>query len=373
MYSAEDLAFMRHALTLASRGMNTTTPNPRVGCVLVKDDVIVGEGWHERAGAPHAEIVAIAAAGRHRAMGATAYITLEPCSHFGRTPPCADALREAGVARVFAAMTDPNPRVSGQGLQRLREAGIEVRCGLLADEAQELNVGFVKRMTTGLPWVRAKTAVSADGRTALPDGSSQWITGTAARDDGHVWRARACAVLTGIGTVRKDNPQMTVRAIATPRPPLRVVVDTRFEIDLQAAIVQGGHALVAVTVDLETPVAQDKAALLKARGVDVVRIGRDATNGKVDLNALMQHLGERGCNEIHLEGGAQLTGAMMRQGLIDEWLVYMAPMMMGEGRPMAAGIGPWATLDEVPRWRWSEPARVGDCLRLRLVKNQTER
>lgn len=373
MYSSQDLTFMRHALTLAAKGMNTTTPNPRVGCVLVKNDVIVGEGWHARAGEPHAEVNAIAAAGRHRAAGATAYITLEPCSHFGRTPPCADALVEAGVARVVVAMNDPNPRVSGQGLQRLREAGIDVRCGLLHEEAEDLNPGFIKRMTVGLPWVRAKTAVSADGRTALPDGTSQWITGQLARDDGHAWRARACAIVTGIGTVRKDNPQMTVRAVDTPRQPLRVVVDTRFEVDPQAAVLHSGHALVATCADIQAPVHQQKAERFQARGIEVCVVAADAGNGKVDLRALMLLLAERGCNEVHLEGGAQLTGAMLRHDLIDEWLMYMAPMVMGEGRPMAAGIGAWTALADVPRWRWKEQSLVGDCLRLRLVKSEPSR
>lgn len=361
---------MRHALALAARGLFTTTPNPRVGCVLVKDDQIVGEGWHERAGSPHAEINAIHAAGAHRAVGATAYVTLEPCSHFGKTPPCVHALRDAGVVRVIAAMQDPNPKVAGQGLQALRDAGIDVRCGLLAEEAADLNPGFIKRMTTGLPWVRAKTAASVDGRTALPDGTSQWITDQSARDDGHAWRARACAVLTGIGTVRKDNPQMTVRAIATTRQPLRVIVDTRFEIDTEAAVLAGGNALLAVGVDVSMPALREKADGLRARGVELVVLPLQASTGKLDLKALLTLLGERGCNELHVEGGAQLTGAMMRLDLIDEWLVYLAPVLLGEGRPIAANIGPWDTIEDAPRWRWHEHVLVGDTLRLRLVKTK---
>lgn len=369
MFSAQDESFMRHALALAARGMNTTTPNPRVGCVLVNDDQIVGEGWHERAGGPHAEVVALQAAGAQRALGATAYVTLEPCSHFGKTPPCAQALCDAGVTRVIAAMQDPNPQVAGKGLQALRDAGIDVRCGLLADEALELNAGFVKRMQTGLPWVRAKTAASIDGRTALPDGTSQWITGKVARDDGHAWRARACAVLTGIGTVRYDDPQMNVRAVATSRQPLRVVVDTRFEIELDAAVLAGGHALLAVGVDLSLPSYAEKADLLRDHGVEVVTLPLESPKGKVDLTALMLLLGQRGCNEVHVEGGAQLTGAMMRLDLIDEWLIYMAPMMLGEGRPIAANIGPWSSISDAPRWRWKDHVMVGDSIRLRLVKS----
>lgn len=370
MYSPQDEFFMRHALALAARGMNTTTPNPRVGCVLVKDEKIVGEGWHERVGGPHAETVAIAAAGAHRAAGATAYVTLEPCSHFGRTPPCAQALIDAGVTRVVAAMEDPNPQVAGKGLAALRDAGIDVRCGLLADEASDLNPGFIKRMTVGMPWVRAKTAASIDGRTALPDGTSQWITGKVARDDGHAWRARACAVLTGIGTVRKDNPQMTVRAIKTPRQPLRVIVDTRFEIDSQAAVLAGGNSLLAVGVDLALPAYCDKAAMLRDHGVEVMQLPLETPNSKIDLPALMKLLASRGCNEIHVEGGAQLTGAMMRLDLIDEWLVYLAPVFLGEGRPIAADIGPWSSIADAPRWRWKEHASLGDAIRLRLVKTE---
>lgn len=370
MFTPQDEFFMQHALALAARGMNTTTPNPRVGCVLVKDDQIVGEGWHERAGSPHAEVVAIAAAGAHRAVGATAYVTLEPCSHFGKTPPCAQALLDAGVTRVVAAMEDPNPQVSGTGLAALRNSGMDVRCGLLAEQAADLNPGFIKRMTTGMPWVRAKSAASIDGRTALPDGTSQWITDKTARDDGHAWRARACAVLTGIGTVRKDNPQMTVRAVDTPRQPLRVIVDTRFEIDTQAAVLAGGNSLLAVGVDLSAAAYSDKAAMLRDHGVEVIHLPLESPQGKIDLPALMKHLASRGCNEIHVEGGAQLTGAMMRHDLIDEWLVYLAPVFLGEGRPIAAGIGPWASVADAPRWRWKDQALIGDAMRLRLVKTE---
>jgi len=359
---------MRQALELAALGMNTTTPNPRVGCVLVKAADVVGTGWHQRAGEPHAEVLAIAQAGTHRAAGSTAYITLEPCSHFGRTPPCAEALRAAGVERVIVAMQDPNPRVSGRGLQALRDAGIDVRCGLLAEEAADLNPGFIKRMSAGLPWVRAKTAMSLDGRTALADGTSQWITDLPAREDGHAWRARACAILTGIGTVRKDDPEMNVRAVSTSRQPLRVIVDTRFEIDPEARILSGGGALIGVCIDLDLPVYRDKREMLQARGVEVIRLPTELPGAKLDLTALMQELARRECNEIHVEGGAQLTGAMMRLQLIDEWLMYVAPLFMGDGLPVAAGIGPWANLDEPPRWRWKERTSIGEALRLRLVK-----
>jgi diaminohydroxyphosphoribosylaminopyrimidine deaminase/5-amino-6-(5-phosphoribosylamino)uracil reductase len=229
--NAVDSQWMARALHLAERGLFTTTPNPRVGCVLVKDGAVIGEGWHERAGEPHAEPLALRAAGE-KARGATAYVTLEPCSHHGRTPPCADALIAAGVVRVVIAMQDPNPLVSGQGIVKLRAAGVEVECGLMEAEARTLNIGFVKRMTSGLPWVRSKIAASLDGRTALANGVSQWITGEEARRDAHVWRARSCAVLTGIDTVLKDDAQLSVRHVATTRQPLRVVLDSKLRIHM---------------------------------------------------------------------------------------------------------------------------------------------
>ena len=368
MFSPSDELMMRRALALAAQGLFTTSPNPRVGCVIVKEGLVVGEGWHERAGEPHAEVMALNRAGADQAKGATVYVTLEPCSHFGKTPPCANALMQAGVRQVIVAMQDPNPKVAGKGLQALRDAGIEVRCGLLQDEAMDLNAGFIKRMVTGLPWVRAKSAASIDGRTALPSGQSQWITSQAARDDGHAWRARACAVLTGIGTVRKDNPRMDVRAVLTERQPLRVVVDTRFEVDPYAHILASGNALVAVCVDLSVPVYQQKAQSLQDRGVEVVTLPAEGQGGKLDLVALLQAFAQRELNEIHLEGGAQLCGAFMRQGLIDEWLIYTAPVFLGEGSPIAAGVGPWSQVDDAPRWRWKEQVLVGDALRSRLVK-----
>jgi diaminohydroxyphosphoribosylaminopyrimidine deaminase/5-amino-6-(5-phosphoribosylamino)uracil reductase len=368
MYSPLDEQYMREALALAARGLNTTTPNPRVGCVLVRDDEVVGRGWHERAGEAHAEVMAIADAGPNRAKGATAYVTLEPCSHFGRTPPCAEALRNAGVVRVIVAMQDPNPLVGGRGLQQLRDAGIEVRCGLLAEEAADLNPGFIRRMTQGLPWIRAKSALSLDGRTALPDGSSQWITCARARDDGHVWRARACAVLTGIGTVRKDNPRMTVRAIPTSRQPLRVVADARFEIDPAAAVLAGGAAMVVTVVDPDLPVFRDKAQRLRDHGVEVVGQAGAVPGDKLNLRALVRMLAERGCNEVHLEAGAKLTGAMMDDDLIDEWLLYIAPLFLLDGMPVVGGVRPWPSLGEVPRWRWKDQSMVGESVRLRLVR-----
>src|SRR5215212_1619295 len=242
MFSAPDHLHMTRALRLAERGLYTTTPNPRVGCVLVRDGRVIAEGYHERAGEAHAEIMALRAAGE-QARGATVYVSLEPCSHFGRTPPCADALVRADVSRVVAAMRDPDPKGAGGG-KKLEAAGVRFECGLLEEEARELNIGFVSRVTRGRPWVRMKIAASLDGRTAMADGSSQWITGPEARRDGHQWRARACAILTGIGTVKADDPQLTVREVETPRQPLRVIVDSRLETPPGARILQGDKVLV---------------------------------------------------------------------------------------------------------------------------------
>lgn len=320
-FSAVDHGMMARALQLAERGLWTTSPNPRVGCVLVRGDEIVGEGWHEKAGEPHAEVHALRAAGE-RARGATAYVTLEPCSHHGRTPPCAEALVAAGVSRVVAAMTDPNPLVAGKGLALLKAAGIDTASGLLENEAHELNIGFVSRMTRGRPWLRLKAAASLDGKTALNNGVSQWITGPDARRDGHAWRARACAILTGIGTVRDDNPQLNVRDVDTPRQPLRVVVDSKLEIPLDARILTGGPTLIAGAVE-------DGARIeaLRAAGADVLILPNPS--GKVDLLALLEALGQRGINEVHAEAGFKLNGSLMREGLIDELVLYYAPCLVG--------------------------------------------
>lgn len=347
MFSNADFAYMQRALALAERGMFTTTPNPRVGCVLVKDGNIIGEGFTQPAGQDHAEVQALKDA-RSRGLspeGATAYVTLEPCSHFGRTPPCARTLVEAGVKRVIAAMEDPNPAVSGRGLAILRDAGIVVRCGLLEKAAAELNIGFVSRMTRGRPWVRLKAAASLDGFTALPTGESQWITGEAARQDGHRWRARACAILTGAGTARQDDPQLTVRGVETPRQPLRVLVDSRLTVPPTARLLDGEPPLIIhagpPTSANRQPGSDDgnadksldafllRAEALQARGATLVSLPND--EGKVDLSALMQLLGQRGINELHVEAGTKLSGSLIREGCVDEWLMYLAPSLLGRG------------------------------------------
>jgi len=313
---------MARALRLANKGLFSTTPNPRVGCVIVNSGTIVGEGWHSKAGEAHAEVEALRVAGS-AARGATVYVTLEPCSHHGRTPPCASALIEAGVSRVVAAMEDPNPQVAGRGMSMLVDAGISAQCGLLAVEAGELNVGFVSRMSRGRPWVRLKLAASLDGKSALLNGVSQWITGPAARQDGHRWRARACAILSGIGTVRDDDPQLNVRGVATERQPRKVVVDSRLELSPEARVLLGGNLLVATAVD-----DREKESLLRARGAEVMRFPND--EGKVDLPALMLELGRRGVNELHVEGGGRLNGALLGEGLVDELLLYLAPCVVGD-------------------------------------------
>ncbi|MCL2523003.1 MAG: bifunctional diaminohydroxyphosphoribosylaminopyrimidine deaminase/5-amino-6-(5-phosphoribosylamino)uracil reductase RibD [Betaproteobacteria bacterium] len=356
-FSAADHRAMAAALQLAERGLFTTTPNPRVGCVLLAPDgEIVGAGWHEKAGAAHAEIHALRAAGE-RARGATAYVTLEPCGHHGRTPPCAEALIAAGVARVVAAMEDPNPLVAGDGLARLRAAGIETACGLLEDAARELNIGFVSRMTRGRPWLRLKAAASLDGKTALNNGLSQWITGPAARQDGQLWRARACAILTGSGTVRDDDPRLTVRLPDAPRQPLRVIVDSRLETPLTARILHGGPTLLAGAV-----ADAGKIAALQAAGAEVVILPNAA--GKVDLAELLAELGRRGINEIHAEAGCKLNGALLQAGLVDELLLYLAPCLIGHAAAGLFDLPELASLDGKRQLQIRELRQIGTDIRL---------
>ena len=354
MFTEADHDHMARALRLAAQGLYTTTPNPRVGAVVVKDGAVVGEGWHRRAGEAHAEVLALAQAGP-QARGATVYVTLEPCSHFGRTPPCSQALIDAGVARVVAAMEDPNPRVNGQGLGRLRDAGVDVRCGLLRQQAEDLNPGFVSRMARGLPWVRLKVAASLDGRTALHDGRSQWITAEAARADGHHWRARACAILTGIGTVRDDDPRLTAREVVTSRQPMRVLVDSRLEVPQGAQLLKGG-ALVVCAV--RNPAKERELA---DRGCEVLALPNAA--GKVDLPALMRELAARGINELHVEAGFKLNGSLVREACVDELLVYLAPSLLGDAAGMF-DLPPLADLNMRQRLYFHSVDRVGDDLRL---------
>ena len=356
MFTPQDSRWMARALQLAERGLNTATPNPRVGCVLVRDGNVVGEGWHERTGEPHAEAHALQAA-KGAARGATAYVTLEPCSHHGRTPPCADALIEAGVARVVAAAQDPNPQVAGQGIAKLRAAGIEVECGLMESAARELNIGFFARMTRGTPWVRSKIAMSLDGRTALANGASQWITGEAARQDVQHWRARSCAVLTGIGTVLADDPQLNVRGIETSRQPLRVVVDNDLRLPPKARLLQQRGVLVyTATQDAEKIDALEQAGA-------VVMVLPDV-NGQVDASAVLRDLAAQGCNEVLVEAGSKLNGALLKAGLVDELVLYLAPQLLGDMARGMARLGELTSLEQRIELEWKDVCHVSKDLRI---------
>ena len=370
MFSEFDRSAMARALELAARGLETAHPNPRVGCVIARGERIVGEGWHARTGEPHAEVHALRAAG-DAAAGATAYVTLEPCSHHGRTPPCADALLRAGIARVVFAVDDPNPRVNGRGAQVLREHGLRVESGLLAEAAADLNVGFLQRMRTGRPWVRVKLAMSLDGRTALANGDSHWITAPAARQDVQHWRARSGAVLTGIGTVLADDPRLDVRLEEPPqeaRPALlRVVLDSRLRTPPQARLfsVPGEVLLVAAAprVDEQAAHAQRRAALEgRAR---LATLEPDA-QGQVPLEALLALLGRRDINELWVEAGPRLAGALIGAHLVDELVLYVAPRLIGpQGRPLAQLPG-LARLQDSPWFALMDSRQIGTDLRLRL-------
>jgi diaminohydroxyphosphoribosylaminopyrimidine deaminase/5-amino-6-(5-phosphoribosylamino)uracil reductase len=351
---------MAQALGLAEQALYITTPNPRVGCVLVSPlGDCIGQGHTQAVGLAHAEVMALNQARElgHDTRGATAYVTLEPCSHHGHTPPCCDALIQAQLARVVVSISDPNPLVAGQGMARLRAAGIEVALGEGHDRAREINIGFFKRMQTGLPWVRLKIAASIDGQTSLSNGQSQWITGPAAREDGHHWRARACAVLTGVGTVLQDNPLLDARLVNTPRQPPLVVVDSQWQTPLQAALWQPERALWIYGAQANS--AQREA--LAQRGAQTTVLANPS--GKVDLAALLADLGQRGINELHIEAGHKLNGSWLREGLVDELLLYLAPRLLGPGQGMA-NLPSLESLDAAIRLRWVDCTPVGDDLRL---------
>ncbi|MGQ0547875.1 MAG: bifunctional diaminohydroxyphosphoribosylaminopyrimidine deaminase/5-amino-6-(5-phosphoribosylamino)uracil reductase RibD [Betaproteobacteria bacterium] len=341
---------MRRALELAGRGLYTTTPNPRVGCVLAKEEAIVGEGWHERAGEPHAEVIALERAGRS-AAGATVYVNLEPCNHHGRTPPCVEALKNSRVGRVVAAMRDPNPQAASGG-EALAAAGIGFEHGLMEEQARELNIGFVSRVTRGRPWVRLKVAASLDGRSALANGKSQWITGPEARRDGHRWRARACAVLTGIGTVKADDPRLTVREVETPRQPLRVIVDSRLETPPSARILEGGNVLIFSGRPGKAP-----------PGADLVVLPNPSQ--KVELPKMLEALARRGVNELHVEAGFRLNGSLVRERCVDEFLVYLNPSFLGDGAQGMLDLPAFASLDERVPLKLLSVERLGEDLRIR--------
>ncbi len=357
---------MAEALALAQQSIALSEPNPRVGCVIVSlDGQVIGRGHTQQAGGPHAEVMALrdAADHGHSVRGATVVVTLEPCAHHGRTPPCCDALVQAGVGRVVMAIEDPNPLVAGLGAARLRAAGIEVESGIGADAARELNIGFFSRMERQRPWVRLKVAASLDGRTALPNGVSQWITGAAARTDGHAWRRRASAVLTGVGTVLEDNPRLDVRLVPTPRQPLRVVVDSRLDAPLDARIFEAPGS---VLVYAANPTTERRAAFAE-RGLEVAQVPN--ANGKVDLAAMLADLATRGINELHVEAGHKLSGSFVRERLVDEYLVYLAPKLLGAGLDMAS-FGPLSNLSDAVALRFHQIDRVGEDLRV-LARPQT--
>ncbi|MEN8712546.1 MAG: bifunctional diaminohydroxyphosphoribosylaminopyrimidine deaminase/5-amino-6-(5-phosphoribosylamino)uracil reductase RibD [Arenicellales bacterium] len=324
VYSANDHKYMARALQLANRGIATTQPNPRVGCVIVKEDQIIAEGWHEKAGLPHAEIMALQQAGG-QARGATAFVTLEPCSHYGRTPPCADALIASGISEVVIAMQDPNPLVAGQGMQKLTQTGIKVRSGLLQPQAEELNRGFVSRMTRGRPWVTVKLAASLDGRSAMSSGESQWITGSQARSDVQRLRAASSAVMTGSGTVLADDPSLTVRLDGVDWQPLRVVLDSHLSIPDSAKIFKDRQPLLIATVTAED---DDRFQQIKGLGIDIRRFPGQA--GRVDSTSLLKCLAEDySCNEVLVEAGSVVCGSLLADRLVDEIVLYLAPIVMG--------------------------------------------
>ena len=359
----EDMSWMFRALALAEHGLYSTTPNPRVGCVLVKEGICVGEGFHLRAGQPHAEVMALSAAGE-AARGATAYVTLEPCSHFGRTPPCSDALINAGVIRVVVAMRDPNPLVSGGGIKRLEAAGIKVDCGVLAEKAGALNIGFVWRHQLGRPFIRSKIGATLDGKTAVSSGESRWITGEDARIDVHRWRARSCAVLTGIGTILEDNPELTVRHVPTTRQPLRIVVDSslRFQPDHKMAC-SGTHV-----VTLNENIALHKR--FEDRGVIISVV--ESRSGQVSLDALMALMARMELNEVLVEAGPTLNGALLDSGFIDELIIYFAPLILKEqAKGMFTGR-PVVQLDQAEAFRFVNTTYMGEDLRVIARRQYSE-
>jgi diaminohydroxyphosphoribosylaminopyrimidine deaminase / 5-amino-6-(5-phosphoribosylamino)uracil reductase len=348
-FSDFDRAMMARALELAAKGLYTATPNPRVGCVVTRNEKVVGEGWHEKAGGPHAEVVALGQAGA-QAAGATLYVNLEPCSHHGRTPPCTELIVRKKIRRVVAAMFDPNPQAA-RGGAALAAAGIQFEHGLMEAEAKELNIGFISRMTRKRPWVRMKIAATLDGRTALADGGSQWITDAEARKDGHRWRARACAILTGLGTVKADDPRLTVRDVETPRQPLRVVVDSRLEIADNAKIFEGGGVLVVCGVQ-------------KQRKLQAEVLQLPNQQGKVDLPRMLEELARRGVNELHVEAGFRLNGSLVREGCVDEFLLYLNPSFLGDEAQGMLELSGISSLDKRIKTTIMSLVRVGDDIRI---------
>jgi diaminohydroxyphosphoribosylaminopyrimidine deaminase/5-amino-6-(5-phosphoribosylamino)uracil reductase len=358
-FSPEDRDFMARAIALTERGRDTATPNPAVGCVIAKGGKLIGEGWHEKAGGPHAEVVALASASESP-EGSTVYVSLEPCSHHGRTPPCVDALIKAKVARVVAAVQDPNPQVNGAGAKKLREAGIRVDFGLMQAQAEEAHIGFLTRMRLGRPWMRIKMAATLDGRIALANGESRWITGEPARRDVHALRARSCAILTGIGTVSRDNPDLTVRYVECKRQPRRVLIDSKLEVALDSRILKGEPPLVfTVAGDARRRMA------LKEKGIEVLQAPEDRYKpGKTDLAAIARELGARGFNEVTVETGGKLSGSLLAAGVIDEIVFYFAPKILGDKAQGMFDLPEMVRLEQALKPRMIDVRFVGEDLRV---------
>jgi len=377
MFTKDDTDFMRLALAAAQKSIYLSNPNPRVGCVIVKAGKVIGTGFTQQVGYAHAEIEALAEARKHSAdlSGSTMYVSLEPCCHQGRSPPCTQTIIAAKPARVVIAMQDPNPLVGGNGIQQLIAAGIQVECGLLEEEAVALNPGFISRMTRHLPWVRLKVAASLDGKTALPNGQSQWITGAAAREDGHHWRAQACAILTGVGTIKDDDASLTVRAVSTVRQPKRIIIDSKLDIALTAAVLKpfasqptsikdGGAMVVCGAITGDAQLA--KRMQLQAQGIEVISMPNSM--GKVDLPALMRYLAtECEMNEIHVEAGYKLNGSLLREGCVDELLVYLAPTLLGSGLGIA-NLPELISLAQRTDWKRIDLSVFEPDIRLRFVR-----
>jgi diaminohydroxyphosphoribosylaminopyrimidine deaminase/5-amino-6-(5-phosphoribosylamino)uracil reductase len=371
MWNSADYQYMSLALQLAQQGLYSTSPNPRVGCVIVQHGQVIGRGAHLKAGQPHAEIIALQDAQQHypdSIKGATVYISLEPCSHHGRTPPCADALIAAGVGQVIAAMQDPNPQVAGQGLARLAQAGIPTSVGLLASTAEQLNIGFVQRMRLQRPWVRVKIAASLDGKTALHNGHSAWISNAHSRLDVQHWRAQSCAILTGIGTMQQDNPRLNVREIATARQPLKVILDSHLNISPQAEILKSGDSLLVTAQDLADAAMQEKIHTIQTQAkksqASVNFIALANQQAQVDLSAVMQHLAKIGINELLVEAGPTLNGALLQAGLVDELIIYLAPHLLGG---QAQQMLQQPVLDNMQgrvQLEWKDVRQFGDDIRL---------
>jgi len=377
MFTKDDAEFMRLAIATAQKSLYLSNPNPRVGCVIVKAGQVIGTGFTQQVGLAHAEIEALADARKHTLdlSGSTMYVSLEPCCHVGRTPPCTHAIIAAKPARVVIAMQDPNPLVGGKGIQQMAAAGIQVECGLLEEEAAALNPGFVSRMTRHLPWVRLKVAASLDGKTALPNGQSQWITGAAAREDGHHWRAQACAILTGVGTIKDDDASLTVRAVSTVRQPKRIIIDSKLDIALTANVLKPfkrestltkDNGAMVVCGEITTDAQLAKQAQLQAQGVEVISMSNSM--GKVDLPELMRYLAtEREMNEIHVEAGHKLNGSLLREGCVDELLVYLAPTLLGPGLGIA-NLPELESLTQRTDWKRIDHTAFDPDIRLRFVR-----